>query len=78
MQNEGIVANNSIFHGGDQTQTFVVVPRYGPLSLYTNFEGLSTANLDFYITGYNLWMISKDPYIFMITTLGTYLKWPFK
>ena len=41
---------------GTQTQIYVVVPRYGPLSLYTMLEDPSSAYMDYYFPWYNLWM----------------------
>ena len=41
---------------GTQTQIYVAIPQYGPLSLYTKLEDPSIACMDYYFPRYNLWM----------------------
>ena len=42
---------------GTQTQTYVVVPQHGPLSLHIKFEGPSITNLNLFFPLYGPWMI---------------------
>jgi hypothetical protein len=41
---------------GTQTQIYVAIPWYGPLSLYTKLGEPSIACMDYYFKRYNLWM----------------------
>ena len=63
---------------GIRTQVYVVVPQYGPLSLYTKLEGPSIAKLDSYFPHYELWMIFNNHWIFMVMALGLCAQWPFQ
>jgi hypothetical protein len=50
--------------------------QHDPLSPYTKLGDPSIAKLDFYLPQYDVCMIFKGPYIFMVTTLGMCVKQP--
>ena len=56
---------------GTQSQMYVVIPQYSPLTLYTKPKGMSFANWIFYFPWYDLLMILK-----VIATLGLYVNLP--
>lgn len=49
---------------GPQTQTYVSIPQYCPLSLYINLEGSSIAKLVIYFSWCNLWIFFQVPFIY--------------
>ena len=61
---------------GTQTQTYVKVPQHGRLSLYTRLEGPSITKIDFPFPHFDLHMIFKGPWFFMVMALGMCVKWP--